>query len=109
MRPRSEKVRPRRLPEDRFADHVAPAAPFRALKNDQFERLKEVVVGEKLKESPDSSMIRRAANEAASLAWVTPYPLLVFPLLFEELHDLGLRRRNCQARVWRQSRELLEV
>jgi hypothetical protein len=25
-----------------------------------------------------------AANEAASLAWMTPIPLLVFPALFEE-------------------------
>src|SRR5262249_13711484 len=26
-----------------------------------------------------------AANRAAELAWVTPYPLLVFPCLFEEM------------------------
>jgi hypothetical protein len=28
--------------------------------------------------------LRRAANEAAALAWMTSYPVLVFPVLFEE-------------------------
>ena len=31
--------------------------------------------------------LRRAANEAAALAWATVFPLLVFPALFEEMTE----------------------
>lgn len=34
-----------------------------------------------------NSGLRRAANEAAALALVTPFPLLVFPGLFQEKAD----------------------
>lgn len=35
-------------------------------------------------DSATLSCLRRAAEEAASLAWTTPYPLLVLPELFAE-------------------------
>jgi len=35
--------------------------------------------------TPDSARsLRQAANHAEALAWETPYPLLVFPCLFDE-------------------------
>jgi hypothetical protein len=53
------------------------------------------------------ALFRRAANEAAAIAWLTPYPLLVLPLLFEE----KARRASAQAKRQRQirsrSRQLL--
>ncbi|MDR3377043.1 MAG: hypothetical protein P4M10_00035, partial [Verrucomicrobiae bacterium] len=74
-------------PETRFELLPSPPAPFRALQESEFERLKNRLVTETLLAAaqPESNtIIRRAANEAAALAWVTFYPLLVFPALFEE-------------------------
>ena len=53
--------------------------------------------------------MRRAANEAAALAWATLYPLLVFPVLFEEKIEAALRQAERQARILESSRELLSV
>jgi len=49
--------------------------------------------------------LRRAANEAAALAWVTTFPLLVFPVLFEEKTALAVRQAARQARIY--GRELI--
>ena len=53
--------------------------------------------------------LRRAANEAAALAWVTLYPLLVFPVLFEEKAAAAVRQTERQARIYATSRQLLDV
>jgi len=50
--------------------------------------------------------IRRAANEAAALAWVTFYPLLLFPALFEEKFRHALRHAERQAHIYANSPEL---
>jgi hypothetical protein len=74
-------------PETRFDITPLPPAPFRALQENQFERLKTALLGQRLEALWKPELIthvRRAANEAAALAWVTPYPLLVFPVLFDE-------------------------
>ena len=74
--------------------------------------MKAVLMGEKLKEvrEPEFNVrLRRAANEAAALAWVTPYPLLVFPALFEEKAETALAHAARQNWVLQRSRELLAV
>ena len=53
--------------------------------------------------------MRSAANEAAALAWVTPYPLLVFPTLFEEKAAFAVKLAEKQEEVLDRSRELLAV
>jgi len=54
------------------------------------ERLKKELLFQRLGDAPRlNSYLRRAANEAAP-CMVTPYPLLVFPALFEEKADLAL-------------------
>jgi hypothetical protein len=53
--------------------------------------------------------LRRAADEAAAQAWVTRYPLLVFPVLFEEQAEAALLRAERQEQVRQRSRELLAV
>jgi hypothetical protein len=53
--------------------------------------------------------LRRAANEAAALAWASIYPLLVFPVLFEEKTQAALRQAERQARIFKSSCELLAV
>jgi hypothetical protein len=77
-------------PETRFEKSPTPPAPFRAVHENKFERLKLNLLSERLETlwKPElSTLVRRAANEAAALAWVTPYPLLVFPVLFDETAD----------------------
>ena len=73
-------------PETRFELRAMPPAPFRATQETEFERLKNKLLAEQLAgAAPElNAPLRRAANEAAALAWVTFYPLLVFPVLFEE-------------------------
>jgi len=99
-------------PETRFEVRPEPAIPFRGTHDSGLERLKERLLGEylhALTEPRFNAYVRRAANEAAALAWVTPYPLLVFPGLFEE-RTLGLLRQAArQDDVRRRSRELMPV
>ena len=67
--------------ETRFELRPAPPAPFRAMQETEFERLKNQLLIRQLAEVPTPELIppfRRAANEAAALAWVTQFPLLVF-------------------------------
>jgi hypothetical protein len=74
-------------PETRFEISPTPPAPFRAVQENEFERLKLALLRERLRPLSRPELIaqvRRVANETAALAWVTPYPLLVFPLLFTE-------------------------
>ncbi len=99
-------------PETRFVVEPVPAAPFRAVQENQFEELKRQLLKQRLEESwePElNSQLRRAANEAAALAWVTSYPLLVFPTLFEEKAETAVRVFERQAQVLQRSRELLAV
>ena len=78
------KVPTRFGPETRF--EINPV-PFRATLETAFEQLKERLLRERLAQAINADLnlqVRRAANEAAALAWVTTVPLLVFPALFEE-------------------------
>jgi hypothetical protein len=98
-------------PETRFEVRPVPPAPFRATRETDFERLKTRLLTEQLAgATPEVTVpLRRAANEAAALAWVTFYPLLVFPVLFEEKTAAALRQAQRQARIYADSRELLAV
>jgi hypothetical protein len=99
-------------PETRFELKPVPVAPFRAVQETKFERLKNGLLDQRLGELLDpafNSYVRSAANEAAALAWVTPYPLLVFPALFEEKADSALLFAEKQEDVFERSRELLTV
>jgi hypothetical protein len=64
---------------------------FAPLTNDQvqdaFERLKVRLLKPVITETPDPDIrrqLRLAANEAAAVAWTTPFPLLMLPVLLEE-------------------------
>ena len=96
--------------ETRFELRPAPPAPFRANLESDFEQLKNRLLAEHLadNERPElNAPLRRAANEAAALAWVTRYPLLVFPALFEEKTAAAVRQAERQARIYANSRELV--
>jgi len=104
------KVPTKFAPETRFELRPVPPAPFRATQETQFERLKTRLLARELAEAPTPELntpLRRAANEAAALAWNTLFPLLVFPVLFEEKTEAALRQVERQARIFKNSRELL--
>jgi hypothetical protein len=89
-------------PETRFKVTPIPAAPFRATVETALEPLKNKLLLERLQALSDpswNSQLRGVANEAAALAWVTSYPLLVFPGLFEEQAESALaecsREQEC--------------
>lgn len=97
-------------PETGFAVRLATSAPFRARQEAELERLKARLLAERLAgrtEPRFDSQMRRAASEAAALAWTTHYPLLVFPALFEEQAGAALLRAEQQEHVRQRSRELL--
>jgi hypothetical protein len=104
------KVTARFAPETRFTLPTVTNAPFRANLESEFERLKSRLLAETLDEAERPELnapLRRAANEAAALAWVTFYPLLVFPTLFEEKSRTAVRQAERQARIYAHSRELV--
>lgn len=97
-------------PETRFELQPVSPAPFRATQETQFERLKGQLLDEQLylAGSPEQyAPLRRAANEAAALAWATLFPLLVFPVLFEEKIETSLLQARRQARILKKGRDLV--
>ena len=97
-------------PEPRFELRPVPPAPFRATQETEFERLKDGLLAEQLQQATQVELnapLRRAANEAAALSWVTLFPLLVFPVLFEEKTAAAVRQAERQARIYASSRELV--
>ena len=97
-------------PELRFTLRPTPPAPFRAAQETEFERLKVKLLAARLAQAPALEFtppLRRAANDAAALAWATLFPLLVFPVLSEEKAHTALRRLERQAHIYKNSRELL--
>jgi hypothetical protein len=110
MNNKLKRVNLKFAPEIRFPVRPAPVAPFRATLENEFERLKSRLLAERLaaSERPElAAPLRRAANEAAALAWVTFYPLLVFPTLFEEKTRVALRQAERQTRIYASSPELV--
>lgn len=99
-------------PDTSFEVTPVPAAPFGRAEERALERLKSDLLRELLGESSDlefDALYRRAANEAAGLAWLTPYPVLVFPGLFEELTQNARTRGLRQEQIRRRSQDLLAL
>jgi hypothetical protein len=104
------KLATRFEPETRFEVKPIPPAAFRALEETELERLKNRLLRERLARGEGGDLnvrLRRAANEAAALAWDSRFPLLVFPMLFDEIaHTASVQARR-QACIRERSRELL--
>jgi len=78
---------------------------------DQFTSLKNELLGRLLAQTDTLSLqprFERAANEAAAVAWTTDYPLLVFPVLFEELTRGERARENRQLQIRTRTEKLME-
>ena len=93
--------------ETRF--ELQPMDAFRAIHENEFERLKARLLTIRQQEAGAKweAPLRDAANEAAALAWTTPAPLLVFPVLFEEKAATAVLQNRRQAEILKKSRELL--
>jgi hypothetical protein len=97
--------------ETRFAVVIQPAAPFRATLEDDLERLKDRLLRQLLSVAPQPELntaLRRAANDAAAIAWTSGAPLLVFPELLREKADAAHRYAARQAALLQRSRSGME-
>jgi|ERR1017187_4436060 hypothetical protein len=105
------KVVTRFEPETRFEVAPVPAVPFRGAQETELDRLKARLLQQMLQQMPEQQLyapLRRAANEAASLAWFTPFPLLFFPGLLEEKAKAALRQGARQRCIRDRSESLME-
>ncbi|HEY3860844.1 MAG TPA: hypothetical protein VGO59_03065 [Verrucomicrobiae bacterium] len=99
--------------ETRFEIDPLPSAPVpeRGLAENALEQLKKRLLRELLAAAREPGMnvaLRRAANDAASAAWFTPFPLLVFPALLEEKAAGALQRQKRQKEIRHRTQALLE-
>jgi hypothetical protein len=98
-------------PETHFEVAPIPPVPFRGTQESELERLKDRLLREWLQQTTDEQLyapLRRAANEAAALAWFTPFPLLFFPGLLEEKARAALGQGARQRCIRVRSEGLLE-
>ena len=112
MNAKYRKVAARFAPETRFALTPVVTVPFRATLNDALDRLKDRLLRELLRDTPEpelNPLLRRAANEATALAWTTPFPLLVLPVLLDEKADDARRYARHQASILKRREELAEA
>jgi hypothetical protein len=112
MKGKMKKVRLRYEPPTRFEVRPVPAAPFRGTQETGLDVLKARLLLELLKGTADTDLyprLRRAANDAAAVAWTTPFPLLVFPTLLDEKAREAEQRHNHQQAVLARSRRLMKA
>ena len=111
MKLKENKLRAEFAPETRFALRPVPAATFRATLDTEFEQLKKTLLAQRLvaADTELNTPIRRAANEAAAIAWNTLFPLLVFPELFAEKAEAAARQARRQARIYVASSEIASL
>ena len=86
--------------------------PFRANQDVDLEQLKARLLRQILAGDVTADVnvrLRRAANEAAAIAWLEPYPLLVFPTLLEEKARVAKKQVAKQRKVYQRSRRLLDA
>jgi len=81
-----------------------PTAELEQLKQQLLEQQLAGVAGEH-----EKLWLRHAIEEAASVAWSTAYPLLVFPALLEEKARQTRDRFNRQSEITRRSRSMLTL
>ena len=115
MNTRDNRVPTQFGPNTRFAPAIvntASALPFRGASENELERLKERLLAAELARTTSldtNVLLRRAANEAVSLVWLTPYPLLLLPALFAEKAQAARRHAGRQALIRERSSELLAL
>jgi hypothetical protein len=112
MKYRNRQVRTRFEPESRFEITPIPSVPFRGTQECALDHLKARLLRQALEQAAEPELnapLRRAANEAASLAWFTPFPLLVFPILLEEKAAAVRRQLDLQRTIRQRSQGLVNT
>jgi hypothetical protein len=87
-----------------------PSVPVRAALTSELEELKNRLLHEALQKTTVNGIdvaLRRAANDAAALVWLTPYPLLLLPELLAEKTRAARERVGRQRQIRRKSEILL--
>jgi hypothetical protein len=110
MKRTSKRVRTRFSAQTRFDVATIPVVSFRELQETELEGLKTRLLREHLNQEENSELhasLRRAANESAALAWMSGYPLLVLPLLLEEMAQAARSQYVRQEGIRRRSQDLL--
>jgi hypothetical protein len=91
---------------------VTPAPTYRGAVEAELERLKERLLAAELARTvtlETNVLLRRAANEAVALVWLTPFPLLLLPGLFEEKARAARLAVGRQALIRERSNDLLAL
>lgn len=110
MKANRKKLLTRFEPETRFDVAAVPAVPFRGTREAELEQFKKELLRAALNEATEAELyaaLRRAANEAAAVAWMTPFPLLFLPVLFEEKIAAARRQFARAQSVRHRSRKIL--
>lgn len=106
MKEKTVKLYPRFAREKRFVIKPTPAAQRRQRQAAHLDELKNRYLEKALAGAVDRELYipyQRAAVDAAAVAWLTPWPLLFFPALFEEKLDEA-RRYMARQKLVRQGR-----
>jgi len=112
MKTRNNTVPTEFGPNTRFAPPIVATMPFRGTAETELDRLKERLLAAELARTTNLEMnvlLRRAANDAVALVWLTPFPLLLLPALFEEKARVARRAASRQALIRERSSELLAL
>ena len=110
MKPKRTKLQARFGAERRFEVAAAPAVPFRGTRETELEQFKNRLLRAALEAVSDVDLyapLRRAANEAAAVVWMTPFPLLFLPALFDEKVAAAQRHFERARSIRSRSRRLL--
>lgn len=113
MKTRNDTVPTEFGPNTRFVPPIVTTTPtYRGVVETELEKLKERLLATELARtvSLDANvLLRRAANEAVALVWLTPYPLLLLPVLFDEKALAARKSASRQALIRERSNELLAL
>lgn len=112
MKTNRQKLPTRFERETRFDVAAVTVVPFRGTVETELEQLKNRLLRTVLHEATDAESyapLRRAATEAAAMAWVTPFPLLFFPVLFEEMSSAARLHLARAQSVRKRSRRILAL
>ncbi|HTI99737.1 MAG TPA: hypothetical protein VL527_12720 [Dongiaceae bacterium] len=112
MNGRSRKLKTMFEKPTRFRALVKPAAAARGDIEVELNQLKERLLHQLTQETtPDSvhRALRQAADEAAALVWLTPYPLLFLPSLLEEKALAARQKAGRQEQIRERSTTLLSL
>jgi len=110
MKKKNRQIITRFEPETRFEPGRPAPVPYRGASETDLEQLKDRLLRAVLSDAANPTLkapLRRAASEAASLAWFTPFPLLFFPALLEEKVYAAQRQQARQRQIRRRTQGLL--